>query len=180
MIIGMSESLMNLDGSHILLDHVTFISLHRIIIIELRWKLTSIFTHFSLLFLLAGVMTVLLLLSFRLCKPSSQTTTITDSFRIRAGDTGSARNPLLVHKDDNDLWSEASSSDSQSPDDEDLEGSSNKRICVICYDAPRDCFFLPCGHAASCYACATRIKEEHGLCPMCRKATKKVQRIFTV
>ncbi|KAI9195384.1 hypothetical protein LWI28_014372 [Acer negundo] len=128
----------------------------------------------------SGVMTVLLLLSFRLCKASSQTTTLTDAFRIRAGDMGSARNPLLVHQDDDDLWCEASSSDSPSPDEEDLEGSSNKRICVICYDAPRDCFFLPCGHAASCYACATRIKEEHGLCPMCRKATKKVQRIFSV
>ncbi|KAK2641056.1 hypothetical protein Ddye_022819 [Dipteronia dyeriana] len=128
----------------------------------------------------SGVMTVLLLLTFRLCKTSSQTTTITDAFRIRAGDTGSARNPLLAHKDDDDLWSQTSSSDSPSLDDEDLEGSSNKRICVICYDAPKDCFFLPCGHAASCYACATRIKEEHGLCPMCRKTTKKVQRIFTV
>ncbi|KAK0603981.1 hypothetical protein LWI29_010852 [Acer saccharum] len=128
----------------------------------------------------SGVITVLLLLSFRLCKASSQTITITDGFRIRAGDTGSAQNPLLVHQDDDDLWSEPLSSDSPSPDEEDLEGSSNKRICVICYDAPRDCFFLPCGHAASCYACATRIKEEHGLCPMCRKATKKVQRIFSV
>ncbi|KAL5748084.1 hypothetical protein ACOSP7_025123 [Xanthoceras sorbifolium] len=125
----------------------------------------------------SGMMTVLMLLAFRFCKTSQ--TTITDVIRIQAADVGSARNPLLLHKDD-DLSSEAIFSDSPSPDEEDSEGSSNKGICVICYNAPRDCFFLPCGHATSCYACATRIKEGGGLCPMCRKGTKKVQRIFSV
>lgn len=30
------------------------------------------------------------------------------------------------------------------------------KICVICYDEPRNCFFVPCGHCATCYVCAQR------------------------
>lgn len=30
------------------------------------------------------------------------------------------------------------------------------KICTICYDEPRNCFFVPCGHCATCYDCAKR------------------------
>lgn len=30
------------------------------------------------------------------------------------------------------------------------------KICVICYDMPRNCFIVPCGHCATCYDCAQR------------------------
>ncbi|OVA04099.1 hypothetical protein BVC80_8091g6 [Macleaya cordata] len=30
------------------------------------------------------------------------------------------------------------------------------KICVICYDVERNCFFVPCGHCATCYPCAQR------------------------
>lgn len=30
------------------------------------------------------------------------------------------------------------------------------RICVICYDNPRNRFFVPCGHCATCQECAQR------------------------
>ena len=30
------------------------------------------------------------------------------------------------------------------------------KLCVICYDEQRDCFFVPCGHCATCYVCAQR------------------------
>lgn len=30
------------------------------------------------------------------------------------------------------------------------------KICIICYDGPRNCFFVPCGHCATCYDCARR------------------------
>ncbi|KAF3665209.1 hypothetical protein FXO37_11137 [Capsicum annuum] len=30
------------------------------------------------------------------------------------------------------------------------------RICVICYDNPRNCFFVPCGHCVTCQKCALR------------------------
>lgn len=30
------------------------------------------------------------------------------------------------------------------------------KICVICFDEQRNCFFVPCGHCATCYVCAHR------------------------
>ncbi|KAL0450188.1 UNVERIFIED_CONTAM: E3 ubiquitin-protein ligase APD1 [Sesamum latifolium] len=30
------------------------------------------------------------------------------------------------------------------------------RICVVCYDDERNCFFIPCGHYVTCYTCAQR------------------------
>lgn len=30
------------------------------------------------------------------------------------------------------------------------------KLCVICYDEQRNCFFVPCGHCATCYDCAQR------------------------
>lgn len=30
------------------------------------------------------------------------------------------------------------------------------RLCAICLDSPRDCFFLPCGHSAACFSCGSR------------------------
>lgn len=32
------------------------------------------------------------------------------------------------------------------------------KICIICYDDQRNCFFVPCGHCATCYNCAQRYK----------------------
>lgn len=45
-------------------------------------------------------------------------------------------------------------------EEEGLCGTSNDlydgKLCVICYDQERNCFFVPCGHCATCYACAQR------------------------
>lgn len=80
--------------------------------------------------------------------------------------TGSERAPLLSHKDDDQ--SSCASSDFVSQDDEQvldmLEGQlkeggtdfSISSLCAICFDAPRDCFFLPCGHCVACLACGMR------------------------
>lgn len=83
------------------------------------------------------------------------------------------RAPLLSQKDD-DISSWGSSYDSVSQDDKDLEdflavgfvegkalgdgenSNNTRRLCAICFDAPRDCFFLPCGHCMACFACGTR------------------------
>ncbi|WCJ28027.1 RING/U-box superfamily protein [Euphorbia peplus] len=107
------------------------------------------------------------------------------------------RAPLLSYKDD-DVSSWGSSYDSVSNDDEDLEnflaansmegkssrdsenGNNTRRLCAICFDAPRDCFFLPCGHCVACFECGTRIVEASGTCPVCRRNMKKVRKIFTV
>ncbi|CAK9137010.1 unnamed protein product [Ilex paraguariensis] len=104
--------------------------------------------------------------------------------------------PLLSPKDDN-LSSWGSSYDSILHDEElnewigvaspdrkqQKEGESAKnpqRICVICFDASRDCFFLPCGHCATCFTCGTRVMEEAGTCPICHRMMKKERKIFTV
>ncbi|KAG9142540.1 hypothetical protein Leryth_011639 [Lithospermum erythrorhizon] len=82
--------------------------------------------------------------------------------------------PLIPRKDD-DVASLGSSYDSLSQDGDDPEegpsasshkrngasdhehDNSSRRLCAICFDAPRDCFFLPCGHCVSCYACGTNL-----------------------
>ncbi|KAK7339881.1 hypothetical protein VNO77_20567 [Canavalia gladiata] len=106
------------------------------------------------------------------------------------------RAPLLSQKDD-DLSSWGSSYDSLSQDEEDLDflpggsidgknlgdgetSNNTRRLCAICFDAPRDCFFLPCGHCVACFACGTRIAEAAGTCPVCCRNMKKVRKIFTV
>lgn len=55
-----------------------------------------------------------------------------------------------------------------------------RRLCAICFDDPRDSFFLPCGHCAACFTCGMRIAEESSLCPICRKKIRRVRKIFTV
>ncbi|XWS29745.1 hypothetical protein CRYUN_Cryun24cG0056900 [Craigia yunnanensis] len=53
------------------------------------------------------------------------------------------------------------------------------RICVICYDERRNCFFVPCGHCATCYDCAQRIYDgENKVCPVCRRVIGKVRKLF--
>ncbi|PIN09198.1 putative E3 ubiquitin ligase [Handroanthus impetiginosus] len=137
----------------------------------------------------AGGMTLLLLLISYILKHFQRNEEDTQS-----GDTESERNPLLSHKDDN-ISSLGSSYASVSDDEEHAEDAqagnlqsgkqvkdeeSSRRLCAICFDAPRDCFFLPCGHCVACFGCATRIVETYGACPICRRQTKKVRKIYTV
>lgn len=70
-------------------------------------------------------------------------------------------------------------------EEEGLCGTSNDlydgKLCVICYDQERNCFFVPCGHCATCYACAQRIMEENvKACPICRRVIHRVRRLFNV
>lgn len=103
------------------------------------------------------------------------------------------REPLLQDKVD-DVTSLGSSYDSVSQDDEDDEEpiinlskltnecdpDSSRTLCSICFDNERNCFFLPCGHCATCFACGARIANEDGNCPICRRKTKKVRKILVV
>ncbi|KAK6943501.1 protein of unknown function DUF4792 [Dillenia turbinata] len=139
-----------------------------------------------------GGMTLLMMLAFNFLS-KLQCSRTDGGFHVR--EPIAERTPLLTNKDD-DLLSWGSSYDSVSNDEEDLEeslaaGSSEvkmvkdgdnnpRRLCAICFDAPRDCFFLPCGHCAACFTCGTRIVELDGNCPICRRKMKKVRRIYTV
>jgi hypothetical protein len=69
---------------------------------------------------------------------------------------GEQRSPLLTSRED-DGGSLGSSYDSVSDDgDAEESGGGASAVCVICCDARKDCFFLPCGHSATCYACRAR------------------------
>ncbi|KAF5195190.1 RING/U-box superfamily protein [Thalictrum thalictroides] len=51
-----------------------------------------------------------------------------------------------------------------------LEDLYEGKICAICYDEQRNCFFVPCGHCATCYECAQRIMDaDNKVCPICRR-----------
>ncbi|KAF3777514.1 hypothetical protein EJ110_NYTH40585 [Nymphaea thermarum] len=70
-------------------------------------------------------------------------------------------------------------------DDDSQVGSSSEdlydgKICVICYEEPRNCFFVPCGHCATCYSCAQRIEGvDFKPCPICRRQIHKVRRLIS-
>ncbi|KDP46493.1 hypothetical protein JCGZ_08465 [Jatropha curcas] len=138
----------------------------------------------------SGIMTLLMMLTLKFCNAFQAS----DQDSNQPGEMRSERIPLLTPKDD-DISSRGSSYDSISQDGRDVdellaanslegkplpEGENLQSLCVICFDAPRDCFFLPCGHCAACFACASRIAEEPGTCPICRRSMKKVRKIFTV
>ena len=85
-----------------------------------------------------------------------------ENARFQQAEVISERAPLLSRKD-SDVSSWCSSYNSFSSENSDegksiIEGESSNLqcLCVICFDASRDCFFLPCGHFATCYACGTR------------------------
>ncbi|XP_021906322.1 uncharacterized protein LOC110820982 isoform X2 [Carica papaya] len=142
-----------------------------------------------------GGLTILMLVAFHLIKQFRSNHE--DEAAAQHGEMGPERAPLLSNKDD-DSASQGSSYDCASNDDNDLdnhlvagsidgklvqdcENSNNTRpLCAICFDAPRDCFFLPCGHCVACFKCGTRIAEAAGTCPICRRKMKKVRKIFTV
>ncbi|KAK9699137.1 hypothetical protein RND81_08G155500 [Saponaria officinalis] len=132
-----------------------------------------------------GGMSLIMVWGFRLVKGLRGN----DGDGVESTRVGPDRAPLLSHKDD-DISSLGSSYDSGSENDEPEEyledgpGAGAKkhkaRQCVICFDASKDCFYIPCGHNASCFACGTRIVEEAGICPICRRKIKKVRKIYNV
>lgn len=86
--------------------------------------------------------------------------------------TPNETSPLLANKED-DGTSLGSSYESVSHDEgEDIEeflkaapskpleevesSDQSQHLCVICCEARKDCFFLPCGHSTTCYTCGLR------------------------
>lgn len=58
--------------------------------------------------------------------------------------------------DDKDLESGNCSTSISSNSSRFSEELYDGKVCVICYDEERNCFFVPCGHCATCYVCAKR------------------------
>ncbi|KAL5710200.1 hypothetical protein ACHQM5_020792 [Ranunculus cassubicifolius] len=134
----------------------------------------------------SGALTVLILIIMKVCMKCQSTNE--PRVEIQPREVPPEITPLLPQKDE-DSSSLGSSYDSVSHD-EDVEEScatgsldtnqQKEHVCVVCFDAPRDCFFLPCGHSATCFSCGTRIVDEAGTCPICRRKMKKVRKIYTV
>ncbi|CAI9774803.1 unnamed protein product [Fraxinus pennsylvanica] len=119
-----------------------------------------------------------------------------DERRDEFGSIVSQRMPPLLLQKDEDLPSLGSSYDSISEDEQYAEdgrsgisrdakqdidrefGSNVQCLCVICFDAPGECFFLPCEHCVACFACVTRISEATKSCPICHRRVKKARKIF--
>ena len=40
--------------------------------------------------------------------------------------------------------------------------------CIICYEKPRSCVFIDCGHQQTCVACTRTLLEKSEKCPTCR------------
>lgn len=171
---GMSNCPMDHDGSSIFLDQVHFcLPLYPS---QKNWRKKNLEVIDICLYLCIchlGVMTVLLLMAFRFCNIFQNAGE--DRTEFQAGEASPVQTPLLLPKDD-DALSWGSSYECISNDEEDLEeflavsslesksineGNDNytQRLCVICFDGPRDCFFLPCGHCATCFTCGTRYKN---------------------
>ncbi|KAL1193643.1 E3 ubiquitin-protein ligase APD1 [Cardamine amara subsp. amara] len=91
----------------------------------------------------------------------------------------SARTPILANTYDDGLVND--DADLQEYNGNEGEARNiNKRLCAICWDAPIDCFFIPCGHCISCYKCGTRMEKTAGSCPVCRRKMKKVKRTYAM
>ncbi|KAK1314438.1 hypothetical protein QJS10_CPA06g02580 [Acorus calamus] len=111
-----------------------------------------------------GAVTLAILLACKVfikCQSGGET-------NLQAGDNFARRAPLLTRKDDDETsWSSSYDSTSHEYPEESAtnleskplkegESNSSQHFCVICFDSPRDCFFLPCSHCAACFTCGTR------------------------
>lgn len=50
--------------------------------------------------------------------------------------------------------------------------------CVVCMDSTRDSLLVPCHHLCVCSTCADTLKEDQGLCPVCRQNIADVIHVY--
>jgi hypothetical protein len=58
------------------------------------------------------------------------------------------------------------------------EVAANPDDCTICFGAPIDTVYVPCGHMHSCYECANRWLRDDGHCAWCREMAIMVVRVY--
>ncbi|XWS24152.1 hypothetical protein CRYUN_Cryun28dG0076000 [Craigia yunnanensis] len=129
-----------------------------------------------------GFFIIIILLVLKYLGGCGSETTVADT-AAREIPRGTETNPILPEKpvrlnygttaeEDNGAETVSSSSSSKELYD--------AKLSVICYDDQRNCFFVPCGHCATCYDCAQRIMEEDNkMRPICRRLIHKVRRLFS-
>eukprot|EP00750_Incisomonas_marina_P002704 INCI12569.1.p1 GENE.INCI12569.1~~INCI12569.1.p1 ORF type:complete len:715 (+),score=125.65 INCI12569.1:389-2533(+) len=66
-------------------------------------------------------------------------------------------------------------------DDDDDDEDDDDRMCVVCWESPKDTLIQPCNHMCLCYKCATQL-DDRGVrisqCPMCRGQVFDIIKVF--
>ena len=50
--------------------------------------------------------------------------------------------------------------------------------CKVCWEQAVNCVLYTCGHMCLCFDCATKIRSQNGLCPICRQAIVDVIKAY--
>lgn len=54
----------------------------------------------------------------------------------------------------------------------------NQHACTICMEAPRSHVFIPCGHMTACESCSITAFKRNKACPICRKSSTMVTKVY--
>ena len=54
----------------------------------------------------------------------------------------------------------------------------SRALALTCVGVQKTCVLMPCLHMCLCEACAETIMAGKRECPMCRKVTERVMRVF--
>ncbi|KAI4321058.1 hypothetical protein MLD38_034479 [Melastoma candidum] len=137
--------------------------------------IARIVTYISILGFLV-VFVYLLLKYLGVCDIETETFTYDPPVPVQEA-TASETSPIIPSKQTIPTYGTNEDDRASSSSSEDLYDA---KLCGICYDEQRNCFFIPCGHCATCYDCAQKIMEgDSRVCPICRRLIHKVRRLFT-
>ncbi|XP_039123712.1 E3 ubiquitin-protein ligase APD2-like isoform X1 [Dioscorea cayenensis subsp. rotundata] len=143
--------------------------------------------RWSSYFICSGVVTLSIFMVYKIVVTLQSNSTGEGTPQVAEGVTETTS---LLAGEDIDDQSLGSSYDSVSNDEETdqltalylpIDGESEKHqcLCMICGNAQKDCFFLPCGHCATCFTCGNRLLNNGDTCPVCQRNTKKLRKIFS-
>ncbi|XP_021854989.2 putative E3 ubiquitin-protein ligase XBAT35 isoform X1 [Spinacia oleracea] len=58
--------------------------------------------------------------------------------------------------------------------------SADFTVCVVCWEAPVEGACIPCGHVSTCMSCLKKIKDNNGVCPVCRGEIDQVVKLYGI
>jgi Zinc finger, C3HC4 type (RING finger) len=107
--------------------------------------------------------------------------TLVEQLQRASTTLGAVGGAIRVELDANDDASDESKGAVISTDGSVASGQTGdeEKLCSICEDSKADTALLQCGHAMFCNACALKVIESSGECPICRSPVDKALRIFT-
>lgn len=144
------------------------------------WSVTISFEQRWITYLVFwGLMAVVLLIMLMFCRQASHVSQTSQDSQVFVTEA----TPLIVSHEVDDKTDEPEHPEASSFFPTDFEEETNEvledYLCIICFDAHRNCFFDPCGHSATCYICSMKIlKQKKPLCPLCRQPIRFVRRLF--